>query len=138
MNFQPTSMGETEATSLLSSQNDQGVQPLQFIKDESYTTFRAEHAFEDEDIVFHFFKTAECPAKGYWDDVFPNTMSDVAQAVFQAGFPRLKAAWTQEVESWWLRCNGFANEGLPEERIKRFYSELDQALEAKNSKAPRG
>lgn len=130
-------MTETEATSLLSSQDDQGVATLHFEENKDYTTFRAEHAFDGEDIVFHFFKTPECPPKGYWDDVFPNTMSDVAQAVFQAGFPRLKAAWTEEVESWWLRCTGFASEGLPEERIKRFYRELDESLEAKNSKAPR-
>lgn len=131
-------MEETEATNLLSTQSDQGVQPLQFTKDESYTTFRAEHAFEDDDIVFHFFNTKEHEDdRKYWKDTFPTALSDVAQEVFKAGYPRLKAAWTEEVESWWLRCTGFANEGLPEERIKRFYKELDQSLDARKIIPPR-
>lgn len=126
-------MTEKEATSLLASQDEQGVAVLQFIKDSTYTTFRSEHAFDAEDIVFHFFRAPENSADKYWSDTFPNALSEVAQSVFNASYPRLKAAFTQETDSWWMRATGFANEGLPEERLKRFYAELDRALDAKNA-----
>lgn len=130
-------MTETEATSLLGTQDEQGVVPLQFKKVTDYTTFSAEHAFDGDDIVFHFFRTKENPSDRYWQDVFPNGLSDVAQEVFQAGYPRLKATFTQEVDSWWMRASGFAHEGLPEERIQHFYAKLDQALETMSKSAPR-
>ena len=130
MNFQPTSVETTEATSLLSTQGEQGVSALQFIKNLMYTTFLVEHAFDGEDIVFHFFRTKENPTDKYWKTDFPNVLSDVAQDVFQASYPRLKAAWTEEQDSWWMRANGFASVGMPEERIHHFYEKLDQALEA--------
>jgi hypothetical protein len=131
MNFQPTSTTETEAKSLLSNQGDQGVQPLQFTRDNTYTTFESEHAFDEDDIVFHFFRATENSGDTYWKKVFPDVLSDVAQAVFEAGYPRLKAAFTDETDSWWMRANSFANTGLPEERVRRFYQKLDEALEAR-------
>ncbi len=134
MNFQPISMKETEATSLLSTQDDQGVAALVFKNVTDYTTFRVEHAFDGDDIVFHFFRTPECPEKDYWEVVFPNVLSEVAQEIFQAGYPRLRAAFTHEQDSWWMRAGGFANAGIPEERCARFYAALDKALEARNIK----
>lgn len=119
------------------NQGDQGVSPLEFTRDKTYTTFEAEHAFAGDDIVFHFFRTPENGSEKYWQDIFPDALSEVAQEVFQAGYPRLKAAFTRETDSWWMRANSFASIGLPDERVKRFYQNLDQALEARNSKAPR-
>jgi hypothetical protein len=129
-------MKETEATTLLSNQSEQGVAALQFTEDKQYTTFRAEHAFDGDDIVFHFYRTEERPSDKYWSDTFPEGLSEIAQTVFKAGFPRLKAAFTKETDSWWMRAGGFAVEGLPEERIARFYKELDQALETRKDRAP--
>lgn len=127
---------EKGVTDLLLNQADQGVLALQFEKVNDYTTFLAEHAFDGEDIVFHFFRSEENSTNKYWKEIFPEALSEVAQKVFQAGYPRLKAAWTEEQDSWWMRANGFVNIGLPEERIKSFYSELDQALEALKNKQP--
>lgn len=103
---------------------------MDFIKVRNYTTFLAEHAFDGDDIVFHFFRTPENPSDHYWKSVFPNALSDVAQKVFQAGYPRLKAAWTEEQDSWWMRAAGFATTGLPEDRLNLFYETLDQVADA--------
>jgi len=128
---------ETEATSLLANQSEQGVAALQFTKVKDYTTFDAEHASDGSDLIFHFFRTEENSSDNYWKEIFPNALSEVAQAVFQAGYPRLRATYTREVDSWWLRADGFADEGLPEERILHFYKKLDQALDTMNKSAPR-
>lgn len=124
-------MTETEATSLLSTQDDQGVDPVRFQKVTDYTTFSAEHAFDGNDIVFHFFRTVETTGEQYWKHLFPDTLSEIAQEIFQAEYPRLKAAFTQEQDSWWMRATGFVDIGLPEERIAKFYEKLDQMLEAR-------
>lgn len=138
MQFQPTSTTETQATSLLQEQTDQAVPTLLFTQVRDYTTFTAEHAFDGNDIVFHFFLTPEItPEQGgkeYWSVTFPEALSEVAQQVFQAGYPQLRAAFTAEQDSWWMRANGFAVVGIPEERVTSFYAELDQALDARNVK----
>lgn len=88
--------------------------------------------------MFHFFLTPEItPEQGgkeYWSVTFPEALSEVAQQVFQAGYPQLRAAFTAEQDSWWMRANGFAVVGIPEERVTSFYAELDQALDARNVK----
>lgn len=122
-------MKETEAKDLLSTQDDQGVDPMKFIENDAYTTFRAEHAIDGNDLVFHFFRHRGLPDKFWKDEGFPQALSDTAMAVFQATYPRLKATYTSEVDSWWMRASGFAVVGLPEERIERFYEKLDEALE---------
>lgn len=107
---------------------------MYFEKYVGYTTFLAEHAFDDDAIVFHFFVTPENNSREYWQEKFPPVLSEVAQEVFQAGYPRLRAAFTAEHNSWWMRADGFANEGIPKERIARFYDALDQALDAAKAK----
>lgn len=131
-------MTETEATSLLSTENDQGVLPLAFETSTEYTTFTSEHAFDGDDIVFHFFTPPGLgdskEAHTYWLETFPDVLSEVAQEVFQAEYPRLRAAWTAEHASWWMRASGFAAIGIPEERVQVFFAKLDQSLEARNVK----
>jgi hypothetical protein len=122
-------------TSLLHSEGDQNVMAMQFVQNHDYTTFIAEHAFDGNDIVFHFYPSPEHSDQAFWKQKFPDALSDVAQAFFQATYPRLKAAFTPEQNSWWMRANGFANVGLPTERVAAFYAALDQALETRNDKA---
>lgn len=106
-----------------------------FTRNDDYTTFSAEHALEGEDIVFHFFPTDETksfpPKIDYWDSIFPDVMSTTTQEFFRADYPRLKAAPVNEfgIKSMWLRCHGFALDGVVEERVKLFYKKLDQALD---------
>jgi len=127
------------AMSVLSKEGtDYSLEPLRFTRNEEYTTFIGEHVFDGNDIVFHFFKSPELAAKAavdqvaYWKNTFPDALSQVAQDVFQAGYPRLKATYTQEVDSWWMRAYGFAVEGMPDDRVRAFYDNLDAELEKKS------
>ena len=103
-----------------------GVPVIKFTPCEEYTTFRAEYAIVDDALVFHFFVTAEHPQ---WPSYFPDVLSTVAQDYFNATYPRLTAAFTRELNSWWFRANGFAEIGDPHLRAMRFYARLDAALE---------
>ena len=128
--FQLENPTEKQATELLSQQNDLAVPTLSFTKNTDFTTFVAEYAFDGDDIVYHFFRPEE--RKGddaYWKELFPNTLSSVAMSNFNATFPRLKAAYTSEVDSWWLRASGFANVGDPAARSERFFAQLDKAID---------
>ena len=110
------------------------VLPLQFIKIHDYTTFAAEFAITEGDLVFHFFATDEVNARPdpreYWLTTFPNTFSQVAEDYFKATYPRLKAAYTEEQASWWMRAVGFGMLLLPHEFAYGFFDALDAALDA--------
>lgn len=121
------------------------VAALQFTPVTAYTTFRGEFAIDGDDLVFHFFKApelADLPAERqaagakqiekYWKDSFPRTMDIVARSYFSAEFPALKGAFTQELDSWWLRCFGMANVPDPTGRSESFCKRLDQSLDAVN------
>lgn len=121
----------------LSKENDQAVLPVAFIK-VPYTTFLAEFAIVDGDLVFHFFLSPEVQAhrdaKVYWDSIFPAFLDPVAKEVFKADFPRLKAAKVAEfeIDSWWLRAFGFGYVLDPHKLAYRFLDALDLALDKKN------
>lgn len=120
-----------------------GVQPLQFKKVEDYTTFLAEYAWDGDDLVFHFFRTPEMqgqagPPAGlsgtqYWRLVFPEVLDPVAREVFQAGPPRLRAAYTEEMDSWWLRASNYGHLIDKDAFVSRFLAKLDQTLDTTSS-----
>lgn len=116
----------------MTSEAEYGVAALQFTKVRDYTTFDAEYAVVGDDIVFHFFlpddQTQVDAHSSYWLKQFPGALEQVAQSYWEATYPRLKAAYTEELSSWWLRCYGFANNGDPELRAQRFLEKLDEAL----------
>lgn len=148
------SMTETQAPDLLKQQGDtraDDIQPPKFTQVNDYTTFRAEFAIEEGDIIFHFFlppelleaakKLAEFPVRlkeldektrKYWLDGFARTLDVVARGYFQAGPERLAATYIDdyELKSWWLRCSGFGQGLSPETRASAFLEKLDQALDA--------
>jgi hypothetical protein len=151
MNFQLASMTGDQATETLKQQGAQNVEPIRFTQVNDYTTFRAEFAVEDGDLIFHFFlppevietakKLAEFPARlkdfedkvrKYWLDSFARTLDVVARSYFQAGPERLAAQYIDdyELKSWWLRCSGFGHGLAPEDRANAFLEKLDQALDA--------
>lgn len=115
-----------------------GVEPMSFTRVEEYTTFVAEYAVEDEDIILHFYPTEEMSHekeldRQYWLRLFPTVLDPVARDFFSADFPRLKACFVPEMGSWWLRAYGLA--GLdPEGRVSRFLDKFDSALEANKAK----
>jgi hypothetical protein len=122
------------AMEVLTRETDLPVQTLHFHKVDGYTTFSAEFAFEDNDIVFHFFQTAESRQGGerYWKEAFPAELEKVAMGFFAAGPPRLQATYVEdfELDSWWLRAFGFADVLDPDARARRFLALLDGALDA--------
>jgi hypothetical protein len=109
------------------------VLPIQFIPIREYTTFAAEVAVTDGDLVYHFYVTDEVNALSqpnkYWLETFPRVLDQVARAYFNAEFPSLKAAYTEEKASWWLRAFGFGMVLNPHKRAYGLFDLLDAALE---------
>jgi hypothetical protein len=109
---------------------DFNLQPVRFIVDDTHTTFKAEFAMVDGAIVYHFFLTPEMSTRArYWEELFPNALSRVAERYFNATYPRLKAAYTEEVKSWWMRAEGFGLVLDPHKFSYRFFELLDTELE---------
>lgn len=111
------------------------VMGLNFIDISEYTTFRAELAVTEGDLVFHFYPTEEVhalknptPAK-YWKELFPSVLEPVAKSYFNADEARLKAAYTEEQTSWWLRGFGFGHVLDPHKFAYGFLAALDAALD---------
>jgi hypothetical protein len=129
----------TSAVRDVIAEGDLPVLPLTFIAIDGYTTFRAEFAITEGDLVFHFFVTDEVQAlqspKKYWHELFPQALSDVADKHFNVTFPRLKAAYTPEQASWWMRAVGFGKVLDPHRFSYKFFDALDSALDAAMPKA---
>lgn len=133
MNYQ--NLPQEKALDVLADQGRQevdGLQPLNFTKvvDE---LFSAEYAVVDEnDIVYHFFhteKTDKLPdPRGFWLNTFPQILSDVAQEYFKATKPRLLASYVPELASYWMRAYGYAQLGDVDEKSKKLFEKMSQAL----------
>lgn len=106
---------------------------IRFQTVEAYTTFTAEYAVAEGDLIFHFYPTLEVqklpnPSE-YWHQVFPEALDRIAREHFQAEFPKLKAAYTEEKASWWMRAFGFGMVLEPHKLAHAFFDKLDQALD---------
>lgn len=96
-------------------------------------------AVEGQDLVVHFYLPGAFGpverAAVYWEKVFPRVLDPVAKEVFEADYPALQAAYTEELRSWWLRAYGLGARvgGGGAEAIAawgmRFFEALDQALD---------
>jgi hypothetical protein len=111
-----------------------GVSPLAFEEVDMYTTFKAEFAVRDEALVFHFFPTEEVNQRsnpiGYWKGSFSSALERVAKEHFNLDFPQLKAAYSDELASWWLQADGAATRTLdPGHYAYRFLEKLDKELD---------
>lgn len=111
------------------------VDAMEFTPVEEFTTFRAEFAVKDEsDLVFHFFATDEVNAMadpwGYWKVTFPSVLEEAAVSFFKSGPPDLRAAYADELASWWLQADGAAGKVLDADVFARkFLEKLDLSLE---------
>lgn len=141
---------------LIPDEHRDNVAAVQFTLVDAYTTFRAEYAFVDSDIVLHFFvpvealvaRTGQAPPddstrdawtrhfvendtllQQYWLEIFPAALERKATEVFLARPPRLVAAYTEEVASWWFKAVKFCVL-KPEDLIKTLLAKLDQDLDA--------
>jgi hypothetical protein len=99
---------------------------------DSCSAFRAEWALKganNQDYVVHFFlKGPESrEARQFWTGIFPTRLSDTAMSYFGKEYPQLEAAYTPEVDSWWLSAKGCANTPFPTKYIELFFRTLDAA-----------
>ena len=150
---------------------DVGMQPVGF-KPSSWGTFDAEVSMEEGNFIVHFYqplaatdvasaKVARPAANGrshfaqeYWDNTFPEILTQVAREHFRAEYPRIAAKRILEegvmvvpqrplaqvgneyqlqekgrpLDSWWFMATGFASVLDPEAYLTRFYQSLDHAL----------
>lgn len=120
----------------LTGENDQAVSPLVFVPVDQYTTFRAEYASADADLVFHFYVKTKDQVGTYWEKIFPHVLEVIAKEIFRADYPRLKAKRVDEfeIDSWWFRAYGFGEVPDPLALVRRFLDGLDRALDKKNEK----
>jgi len=111
-------------------EDDQPVAGINYTKVTDYTTFDAEYALVGSDIVIHLFQPFDKkhPPR-FWQDRVATILDRFAQQFWRAQYPRLKAAYTEELDSWWLRACGFADQGDPEARIHKFLMGLDDEVE---------
>ena len=117
----------------------QGVAALQFVKVSDFTTFDAQFAITEGDIVVQFFFSPEIKAWApqqqiaYWGKVFPSALEPAAKKTFNADFPRLKAQHIYEpdlgINSWWFRAYGFGHLLDPHKLVYAFLEELDRGLD---------
>ncbi len=116
---------------------------IKFEKVTGFTTFLAEYAIQEGSYIVHFFPPKEQyinKGNGHfqvadefllkWKRVFPQVLSPAAEDYFGASQPRLQAAYTAEMTSWWFKAAGFADCLAPDEFILAFFEKLDAALDA--------
>lgn len=105
---------------------------LEFTKVDDYTTFNAEYAIDDQDLVFHFFvPESQQRNPSYWANTFPIALEAAAMETFKEGGPRVQASYIEDFElnSWWLKAKGFASVPDPQALITRFLDSLDSKLD---------
>jgi hypothetical protein len=115
---------------------------VKMTKVEDYTTFLAEYAFIDGDIVMHFFPPIEQYVKTdngarlldehllRWQRSFPQVLSPIAESYFSATRPVLMAQYVPEMTSWYFKAGGFARSLSPETLVLEFLARLDAAVDA--------
>lgn len=111
-----------------------GAEAPEFTSVDLYTTFKAEYAVIGADLIFHFFATEEVnklpdPWR-YWKRSFPDALQVVATEHFGSSYPRIKAAYSEDLASWWLRANGYEQIMDLNDYAKRFLAKLDAALDS--------
>ncbi len=138
MTSPPNPMNTSQISSIVTDEKSQFAVPVQFIPCRDFTTFEAEFAVTEGDLVFHFKVTPEVQAldnpSKYWLEDFSKALDTVAQEVFKASFPRLRAAYTEEMASWYLRAEGAGMLLDPHALAYRFLDALDAALDARMQK----
>jgi len=100
-------------------------------KVENFPNFDAHYALKDGAIIIHFYLPANYKgAAGYWKKTFPDALSNIAPEYFQATAPRLVAAYTEELRSWWLRAKNYDHLLDLDGFILGFFQELDNEIDS--------
>lgn len=109
-----------------------GVEPMKFTE-VSTLFFKAEYTVKGDDFIIHFFPLPDKNDREYWLQVFPTVLDVTARTHFRANKPQLRAAYTEELDSWWLRADGYPHILAKEEFIKRFFNKLAYELKTTTS-----
>ena len=112
-----------------------GIAALEFTQVDTFPAFRAEWALKgdrSQDYVVHFFlkegqSLRDRAVREFWTGLFPTYLSDTAMSFFGKSHPQLEAAYTQEVDSWWLSAKDCAETAFPDKYIELFFRTLDAA-----------
>jgi hypothetical protein len=104
----------------------------QFKWDNRYTTFEAEYHICEYtgDVTIHFFPSSEDNLyMKVWVHEFGPMLETCVLREWHPDPSRFRAAWTEELSSWWLRAYGFGR-GLGVEALReRFFDALDAAMD---------
>jgi len=127
--------GANDAMGMLRNQSqsmgitEDAIPKFKQVKD--YTTFNAEHAMIGGDVVVHFFRPKGVKVDDvYWKETFANALSAAAQEHFQAGYPRLAAKFTEEVDSWWFRARNYEHILDIDHYMDKFYGRVDALMDS--------
>jgi hypothetical protein len=117
-------------------------QPLEF-KQQTYNNFHVEYALTDGNFIVHFFVHPDALSvwpeedlERWWQNVFAQTMSTVAQEHFNATLPRIMAKYTMETASWWFRAQGYGHLLDPFAFLHAFFELLDGSLPSVDGRPP--
>jgi len=123
---------------------------VKFKQVECYTTFLAEYAAVDGNVIIHFFPPRESftmvggkPVLSrdfmhWWQTRFPELLSPAAEEYFKATQPTLQAQYIPEMQSWWMRAGGFARRLGVSAFVEGFFSLLDQRIDEASSSSSAG
>jgi hypothetical protein len=111
---------------------------IQFTKVKDFTSFDAEYTYVNSDLVMHFFLPPEKRLSNqidrqYWIEYFPKCLDEAARTYFNAEYPRLMAKYTEEMESWWFKANGFEHVVDPDALAVKFLKALDTLVDARRT-----
>jgi hypothetical protein len=158
-------VGGGAAQQLITRIPDAGVEAVKYCPLIQFPFFSAEFALVDQPrkLSFHFFLTAKqwevvekynddtlrpverhsyaaqySAVSRFWKETFPTCMDKVAQEYFRDTAPNLKAAYTEELNSWWLSVSDVDNRSLfPSLLADDFLKRLSGSLETLNANEKR-
>lgn len=90
-----------------------------------YDSFKVETCIDEngEDATIHFYPKDDSD----FHPLFAQTLDIEARTYFNATFPQIKAAYTRELNSWWLSLTAFPVLDIAA-YINAFYTRLQAAL----------
>lgn len=136
---QPTPPYNTpqEALTALGNEHDTALSAVQaaipvFTPIKAFTTFDAEYCRTEGTIVLHFFPPHDQQVTAqYWRSDFADVLVTIAPEFFQATAPRLVASYTEELNSWWVRAQGYSHIIDIDQYMYQFFELMDEGLDAK-------
>ena len=121
----------TALTHELRHESAHSVRGISFTKLSDHTNFDSEYAIVGNDIVIHLFHPYDREHHPtFWQKQLAAVLDRFAQEFWEATYPRLMAAYTEDLDSWWFKAIGFASQGDPEARCIKFLNGLDRQLDA--------